>query len=381
MRIHRALPLASVAALLAACATEEPILSPSAMSPAEARVLIVQALPPAVTDRNGWATDIYAALSAMDLAANAPSICAVIAITEQESSFRANPSVPGMAAIAWREIDAKADSANLPKLVVHAALQLTSPTGKSYRDRIDAATTERDLSDIFEDFIGMVPMGKTLFAGLNPVRTAGPMQVSVAFADQHAARRPYPYPIRTNIRAEVFTRRGGVYFGVAHLLDYPASYDKAIYRFADFNAGHYTSRNAAFQNAVSVASGVPLVLDGDLVDPAAGARRAGSTELATRVLGPRMRMDDDEIRSALEQEKSAQFERTRLYERVFQQADLANRAPVPRALLPKIQLKSPKITRNLTTGWFANRVDERYQRCVARAKSETNGYTRIPSAM
>ena len=38
-----------------------------------------------------------------------------------------------------------------------------------------------------------------------------------------------------------------------------------------------------------------------------------------------------------------------------------------RAVLPRILLQSPKITRKLTTDWFANRVDERHRRCVARA--------------
>ncbi|MGZ9058878.1 MAG: DUF1615 family protein [Burkholderiaceae bacterium] len=43
---------------------------------------------------------------------------------------------------------------------------------------------------------------------------------------------------------------------------------------------------------------------------------------------------------------------------------------MPRAVLPNIKLKSPKITRNLTTEWFARRVDDRYQRCVARTRSQ-----------
>jgi hypothetical protein len=38
-----------------------------------------------------------------------------------------------------------------------------------------------------------------------------------------------------------------------------------------------------------------------------------------------------------------------------------------REALPNIRLESPKITRKLTTAWFANRVQERYQRCINKA--------------
>ncbi|MEE7565503.1 DUF1615 family protein, partial [Xanthomonas sp. Kuri4-3] len=38
----------------------------------------------------------------------------------------------------------------------------------------------------------------------------------------------------------------------------------------------------------------------------------------------------------------------------------------PRAVPPGIRLESPKITRTLTTAWFAQRVEERWRRCMAK---------------
>jgi hypothetical protein len=210
-------------------------------------------------------------------------------------------------------------------------------------------------------------MGQRLFGGLNPVRTGGAMQVSIDFAEQHARERDYPYAVAGSIRHEVFTRRGGMYFGIAHLLDYPATYDKQFYRFADFNAGRYASRNAAFQRAVSRASGIALDLDGDLIrrgDNDDG--EPGSTELAVRAIGKSLDMDRRAIRRALEQGDGAEFERSTLYKRVFALAEKLERRPLPRAVAPRIALKGPKISRKLTTEWFAKRVDGRYRRCVAR---------------
>src|SRR3546814_14496557 len=123
----------------------------------------------------------------------------------------------------------------------------------------------------------MVPAGKRLFGGLNPVETGGPMQVRIDFAEAHA--EDYPYPVDGSIRHEVFSRRGGMYFGMMHLLGYRASYTEPLYRFADFNAGWQASRNAAFQAAVSRASGLELALDGDLLRPGASLADPAPTEI------------------------------------------------------------------------------------------------------
>ncbi len=211
----------------------------------------------------------------------------------------------------------------------------------------------------------IVPLGERMFGSFNPVRTGGPMQVSIAYAEQHADAKRYPYPVSTSIRNEVFTRRGGMYFGMAHVLDYPADYDDMVYRFADFNAGHYASRNAAFQNAVSVLTKTPLALDGDLLLHGDSASQPSKTELAARKLGEKLGLSDAAIRRDLERGDQEDFADTKLYKRVF---DLAGKGkkPLPRAVVPKIRLESPKITRKLTTEWFARRVDERYERCLAR---------------
>jgi hypothetical protein len=358
--------LLGITALMTGCAGERQHQRAAAASPAQTRDLIAGYLPRSVTDRAGWTADVYSAFNVLAVAPTPENICAVIAVIEQESGFRVDPLIPGLPAIAWREIDDRAERAGIPRLIVHGVLELKSPTGRSYGDRIDGAKTEKELSDIFEDFIGAVPMGRTLFADRNPIRTRGPMQVHVAFAEQFSAAKPYPYPVKLSIADEVFTRRGGIYFGVAHLLDYRAPYDRYLYRFADFNAGQYASRNAAFQRAVSSTSGIPLVADGALLPHAPDA--PGATELAVRRLGPRLGAGDDAIHRALTEAKTADLEENPVYQRVFALAELSEHRTLPRAAVPNIELHGPKITRRLTTQWYANRVNGRFERCLNRQR-------------
>jgi len=347
---------------LAGCGSQPP--QPAGPTPEDVQAKIVRLMPTTVKDRQAWAVDIQLAFEVQGIAPTNENICSVIAVTEQESTFQAEPPVPGLAKIARQEIDRRAARLHVPGFLVDAALRTESPDGKTYGDRLKAVRTERQLSDIFDDFIGIVPLGRELFGSFNPVRTGGPMQVSIAFAESQARR--YPYPVRGTLRDEVFTRRGGLYFGIAHLLGYEANYDRHLYRYADFNAGWYASRNAAFQAAVARLTKTKLALDGDLIIH--GSTAAGQTERAVRTLGSRLGMSDAAIRRALVQGDQLEFEQTELYRQVFAMADKAAGKPVPRAVLPGIRLESPKITRNLTTAWFANRVEERHKRCMARGR-------------
>jgi hypothetical protein len=258
-----------------------------------------------------------------------------VAVAAQESGFQVDGGT-GLAKIAREEIDKRRDSAGIPRFALDAALAIPSSNGKSYSERLDAAKTEQQLSAVYEDFIGRVPFGKSLLADRNPIRTGGPMQVSIAFAEAFKAA-PYPYPVSGTMRDDVFTRRGGMYFGIAHLLDYPAPYARPLYRFADFNAGQYASRNAAFQNAVTQVSGIPLQQDGDLLryDHDQPIREPSSTELATRVLARRVDLSSEEIRRDLERGKAQSFEQTRLCASV-RTCRSDDGKPAPRAVLPQI---------------------------------------------
>ena len=361
MRLNRLMISLAALMTLAGCGSRQ--AQEPERQPAEVKKQIVQLLPVKTADREGWANDIYAAFSAQQIPSTTQNICAVLAVTEQESTFQADPPVPGLGKIAREEINRRAAKVHIPELLVSGALQVRSSNGKSYSDRLNAARSEKELSEIFDDFIGMVPLGKTLFGDFNPVHTAGPMQVSIAFAQANA--RNYPYTVDGSIRREVFSRRGGMYFGIAHLLGYPVSYTEPLYRFADFNAGWYASRNAAFQHAVSRASGITLALDGDLI--LHDSILPGSTERAVRTLGKSLGMRNPTLHDQLALGDSLAFEDSTLYKRVFELAEQAEGKPLPRAVLPGIVLKSPKITRQLTTAWFAKRVDERYRRCMVRA--------------
>jgi hypothetical protein len=117
---------------------------------------------------------------------------------------------------------------------------------------------------------------------------------------------------------------------------------------------------------------VALVPDGDLTLPNPGvfATRTSQTEAATVGLAARLGLSESRIRRDLARADRFDFEETATWRAVFAAADAEAAQALPRAVIPQIQLKSPKITRPLTTEWFARRVETRYRACINRAYAE-----------
>jgi hypothetical protein len=61
-------------------------------------------LPAQLANRGAWASDLQLVLAALRIEPSESHICAVLAVTEQESTFRADPPVPKLAQLAREEI-------------------------------------------------------------------------------------------------------------------------------------------------------------------------------------------------------------------------------------------------------------------------------------
>lgn len=126
--------------------------------------VFLQRLLAGIADRAGWARDYRAAFKALGIKPSAENVCAALAVTEQESSFNADPPVAGLPGIVRGELRQRAERYHVPAWMLDASLALTSPNGRTYGQRIDALRTENDLNRLYDDLISQVPLGKSLLA-------------------------------------------------------------------------------------------------------------------------------------------------------------------------------------------------------------------------
>ena len=340
---------------------------------------------PNVADPQGWAIDLLDVLRTQSLPASRENICSAIAIISQESGFVADPAVPGLGTLAEKSLQTKLGRIPILGRMALNFLETSPSLGESYMARIRAAKTERDLDmtyrSIVDDAGKRSSLGLLVQSGLlnqmiedrNDINTIGSMQVSVRFALAKARESRY-LPMNLAdvyaVRDDLYTRHGGMYYGVKQLLGYDSGYTRKIYRFADYNAGRYASRNAAFQKIISVLSKTNLATDGDLLlynKDQQPMQKVSSTETALRkvIAKSNLGIDDKKLRIDLSKEKSADFPATQTYLQIRDLYARTAKRAVAFAEIPSIELNSPKIRRRMTTQNFAESVDRRYKGCVA----------------
>lgn len=348
-------------------------------------VKLIRSADPGVKDPGGWAADMLSGFSDNRIEASRENICSTIAIISQESGFIANPAVPGLGRLAEKALKDKFSVIPILGPKILAYLESVPDAKASFMDQIRAAKTERDLDLAYRAMLAYVA-GRTetsfiVNSGLlnrwiedrNDVSTIGSMQVSVAFALEAVRKERWSTMSLEDVyavRDELYTRKGGMKFGILQLLGYETGYDKKLYRFADYNAGRYSSRNAAFQQIVGTLAAETLALDGDLLSysrPGKPMDTVTNSEKAIRaaVAAHKLGISDKDIRADLLKEKSVEFATTATFLKLREAFTRVTGKAAPFAILPEITLESIKIKRQFTTAIFAERVNTRYQKCMA----------------
>jgi len=350
------------------------------------------AFPDGVADPGGWAKDLLAAFSDAGLVPDATRVCGVVAVLQQESGFQADPPVANLGVLVRTRLNEEAERYGPLGPAAMGRLLADRATGdrRTFDERIRRLRTERELDLLFRDMLeaerrehpAMVATANlldTLFRGrrledLNPVTTAGSMQVSVRWSIEYARGRGWPDDEET-VRDALYTRAGGLRFGVPRLWGYPLTDTDVLYRFADYNAGQYASRNAAVQRALAQLTGVRLAVDGDLLAYGPDGRPTAEdseTLGAFRVFRERFvpTFPEGRLRGDLEKGKEQGFEETPSYlalRRVYREQI---GAPMATAAVPELELKSPKLRRGYSTAAYARNVLRHHRACLQRLRGE-----------
>lgn len=347
---------------------------------------IQKLIPARVAERNVWATDVRAIMDELKIERNLVNTCSIIAVVDQESNFIADPMVPGLGKKAIKEMNERLTKKLGAKMAGYFddMLQKYPTPDDNFLKRLEAVKTERELDQLYREMFAFYTKkyNVSLLAGaakiiarqdlaeaFNPVRTLGSMQVNILYASENARSGGGI----NKLRDDLYTQYGGLYYGIHRLMVYPTHYDKAIYRFADYNSGMYSSRNASIQKAIAKLSGQKLALDGDLLSyDKDGDALAGKTDTENLLndifVQNALPIDADRIRKDLRKEKQKNFEETATYLQIRQLYQEKFKQELPYAIMPEVVISGPKLSRDYNTNWFASRVNQRYTRCINNGK-------------
>ncbi|WP_278492669.1 DUF1615 family protein [Acinetobacter gyllenbergii] len=354
---------------------------------------ITSVLPPRVNDRQSWSQDIFDIMQQLSIPKTKQNVCSIVAVVDQESNFVADPAVPGLGEKAVKEINTRLKEKFEAKLgetiggtvagYFEDVLKNQPSPENNYMSQMRKVRTERELDLLYREIFDYMSkhyhvsaltgaaklIGQDIGEKMNPITTLGSMQVHINYAKEHKRQSGNI----AELRNDLYTQYGGLYYGIHRLMEYSAGYDKAIYRFADYNSGMYSSRNAAFQKMLEVIQEKDLDLDGDLLlynkdgNPQSALSQS-EKEVISAFTNNKILVTPRQIRADLKKEKEQKFEDTQTYlavQKLYQSK--TNKEPIY-AMMPEVVISGPKLSRDYNTNWFASRVNGRYETCMQRAK-------------
>lgn len=352
-----------------------------------------QLIPNHVKDRQSWAQDIFDISEELKIPRSKDNICTIVAIVDQESNFVANPNVPGLGTKAVNEVNTRLKEKFEDKLGVtiggpiagyfEQVLKNQPSPEDNYLKQMSRVKNEEQLDVLYREIFDYMSkhyhvsaltgaaklVGQDFAEKLNPITTLGSMQVHINYAKEHKRNSMGI----NELRDDLYTEYGGLYYGIHRLMMYPANYDKPIYRFADYNSGIYSSRNAAFQKMVNKVADVDLALDGDLLSyDKNGDIRPATTDTETALITlfsqNNVLVTARQLRNDLKKEKEKAFEKTQTYTAVAKIYKEKTGKDAIYAIMPEVIISGPKLSRDYNTNWYASRVNGRYETCMQRAK-------------
>lgn len=354
---------------------------------------IRKVIPARVNDRESWSQDIFDIMQELSIPKTKQNVCSIVAVVDQESNFVADPTVPGLGAKAVEEINSRLKEKFEAKLgekiggtvagYFEDVLKNQPSSENNYMSQMRKVQTERELDLLYREIFDYMAqhyhvsaltgaaklVGQDIGEKLNPITTLGSMQVHINYAKEHKRKAGGI----AELRNDLYTQYGGLYYGIHRLMEYPADYDEAIYRFADYNSGMYSSRNAAFQKMLGALTEAEISLDGDLLlynkdGDVKSTQSQTEKELIAVFAQNNVLVTPRQIRADLKKEKEKKFEDTQTYlavQKLYQKK--TNKEPMY-AVMPQVVISGPKLSRDYNTNWFASRVNGRYEQCMQKAK-------------
>lgn len=346
---------------------------------------IAKLLPKRGQHVESWAQDINQIFDTLKIDKTPQNICSAVAIIDQESNFKANPPVANLGQSSLKAMNEELEEKLGATLAPYFRTMLkTEPTpDNSFEKQIAKVKTEEELDDIYHQMFAYFSskyyasklnsvtklVGGDIEERLDPITTLGSMQVQVSYARDHRRMNGS----NLELRKDLYSQYGGLYYGIHRLLLYKANYPDPIYRFADYNSGMYSSRNAAFQKMLHELSKADIDYDGDLLIYEKGNKISANISQSERALLSMIQqgmigLTDRQVRMDLAKEKSQDFENTETYRTISSLYKMKTGKNAPTAIMPQVVISGTKLSRDYNTKWYADKVNVRYQNCMNKAK-------------